>query len=124
MRILNWGDAQLDPGIKHRVDKNRIFSEKRNWFFLFDRNPAKTIMDNVLYKEIETEDPNIKIGILIYQGSGDPVMNLNAAVRRYVRNENYQEFIDANMDNPWVRVIIKGVNDMSSTEFDPVAHRL
>ncbi|MEM1000520.1 MAG: hypothetical protein AAGN35_25935 [Bacteroidota bacterium] len=81
-------------------------------------------MDNVLYKEIETEDPNIKIGILIYQGSGDPVMNLNAAVRRYVRNENYQEFIDANMDNPWVRVIIKGVNDMSSTEFDPVAHRL
>lgn len=43
---------------------------------------------------------------LKYVGDGDPVSHLNKAVKEYVGDREYNEFIDANMDNPWVRVII------------------
>jgi hypothetical protein len=81
-------------------------------------------MKDIIYQEAETNNKKIKVGILIYVGSGDPVKPLNEAVHLYVRNEGYNEFIDANMDNPWIRVIIKGINDMEQVEFDPEIHHL
>lgn len=68
-------------------------------------------MKDIVYQETKTTDGKVKVGILIYTGAGDPVKHLNEAVRNYVGHEAYNEFIDANMDNPWVRVIIKGIND-------------
>ena len=76
-------------------------------------------MNDIMYQEAKTPDNKGKFAILIYTGSGDPVKHLNEAVRRYADNEGYNEFIDANMDNPWVRVIIKGINEMGKIEFDP-----
>lgn len=81
-------------------------------------------MKDIIYQEAETINKKIKIGILVYIGSGDPVKHLNEAVHLYVRNEGYNEFIDANMDNPWTRVIIKGINDMEQVQFDPQKHHL
>ena len=75
-------------------------------------------MKDIIYQEVETANKKVKIGILLYKGSGDPVKHLNEAVFHYVGNVGnvgYNEFIDANMDNPWVRVIIKGINDIEST---------
>ncbi|HUX61134.1 MAG TPA: hypothetical protein VMV32_07470 [Ignavibacteriaceae bacterium] len=81
-------------------------------------------MKDVIYQEAETTSKRVKVGMLIYTGAGDPVKHLNEAVSLYVGNTEYNEFIDANMDNPWIRVIIKGINDMGQTEFNPEIHRL
>jgi hypothetical protein len=81
-------------------------------------------MKDVIYQEAETTNKKVKVGILFYTGSGDPVKNLNEAVHLYVQHEGYNEFIDANMDNPWVRVIIKGINNMEQVEFNPAINHL
>jgi hypothetical protein len=81
-------------------------------------------MKDIIYQEVETPNKKIKVGILIYTGSADPARHLNAAVHEYVRREGYNEFIDANMDNPWVRVIIKGISEMEQVEFNPQEHHL
>jgi hypothetical protein len=81
-------------------------------------------MKDIIYQEAISPNTKVKVGILIYTGAGDPVKHLNEAVHKYVRHEGYNEFIDANMDNPWVRVIIKGINDMEQVEFDPEIHYL
>jgi archaellum component FlaG (FlaF/FlaG flagellin family) len=81
-------------------------------------------MDKIIYQEAYTTDTRVRIGILMYVGSGDPVRKLNEAVSLYVKNEGYNEFIDANMDNPWIRVIIKGINDMEQQPFNPEIHHL
>lgn len=64
------------------------------------------------------------MGILINVGADDPVKHLNESVSQYVQFEAYNEFIDANMDNPWVRVIIKGMDKINQVTFDPETHRL
>ena len=81
-------------------------------------------MKDIIYQKAETTNNMVTIGILMYIGSGDPVKHLNEAVRLYVKDKGYNEFIDANMDNPWVRVIIKGINDMEQLPFDPEKHHL
>ncbi len=81
-------------------------------------------MKDIIYKEALSKDNKVKVGILIYVGSGDPVKNLNTAVGFYAGYEGYNEYIDANMDNPWVRVIIKGINDLDEAEFNPEIHHL
>ncbi len=81
-------------------------------------------MKDIIYQEAKTGNSKVKVGILLYTGSGDPVKYLNEAVDLYVQNEGYNEFIDANMDNPWVRVIIKGINNMDQVEFNPLVHHL
>lgn len=79
-------------------------------------------MKDIIFQEANTSTKKVKVGILSYIGSGDPVKHLNEAVNLYVKNEGYNEFIDANMDNPWVRVIVKGINDLEPVEFNPAMH--
>ncbi len=81
-------------------------------------------MKNIIYQEAETTNKRVKVGMLIYTGEGDPVKHLNEAVNLYVGRTGYNEFIDANMDNPWIRVIIKGINDLEQVEFNPEIHKL
>ena len=81
-------------------------------------------MKDIIYQEANTSNQKVKIGILMYVGDGDPVKHLNEAVQMYVQNVGYNEFIDANMDNPWIRVIIKGLDEMEHSEFNPDKHRL
>jgi len=65
-----------------------------------------------------------QIAILGYVGSEDPVAKLDMAVSQYVGNIGHNQFIDINMDNPWTRVIISGINDMKQEDFDPTIHKL
>ena len=76
-------------------------------------------MKDVIYQELKSKNDAIRVGILMYVGTGDPIKNLNEAVQYYAGHEGYNEFIDANMDNPWVRVIVKGINSMEQVEFSP-----
>ena len=81
-------------------------------------------MKDIIYQEAKTSNANVRVGMLMYTGAGDPVKHLNEAVHRYVRDKGYNEFIDANMDNPWIRVIIEGINNMEQVEFNPDIHHL
>lgn len=65
-----------------------------------------------------------KVAILMHSGDGDPVNELDWAVNQYVGNELHMQFVDINMDNPWVRVIISGINEMEQENFDPTKHGL
>jgi hypothetical protein len=65
-----------------------------------------------------------QVAVLIYAGESDPVAKLDKAVSEYVGYVGHNQFIDINMDNPWVRVIISGVNAMDQEDFDPVKHKL
>lgn len=49
-----------------------------------------------------------RVAILTYNGDGDPVMELDEKIKEYTKGKEYREFIDMNMDNPRVRVIIFG----------------
>jgi hypothetical protein len=81
-------------------------------------------MNEVQLKEITTRAGQVKVAIFTFVGYDDPTVALDRAVATYVGHEGYNEFIDANMDNPWVRVIIKGINDLDAVRFDPNNHRL
>ena len=65
-----------------------------------------------------------QVAVLMYAGPGDPVAKLDWAVSEYVGNVGHNQFIDINNDNPWIRVIIYGINDMDQEDFDPTKHKL
>jgi uncharacterized protein YozE (UPF0346 family) len=65
-----------------------------------------------------------KIAVLIYSGEADPKKVLDYAVEKYVENNAYYELIDAHLDNPWMRVILSDINNMSQTEFNLNQHKL
>lgn len=65
-----------------------------------------------------------KIAVLMYVGEEDPVAILDKAVSQYVGHEGYSEFIDINMDNPWVRVVMSGINEMKQVPYNPATHNL
>jgi len=64
------------------------------------------------------------IAVLIYSGESDPTKILDYAVSIYVQRNSFHELIDANLDNPWMRVIINDINDMSQEQFDIDKHRM
>lgn len=60
-----------------------------------------------------------KVAVFKFYGDEDPVIALDKAVSAYVGHRSYTQFVDINMDNPWTRVVILGVNDTGNVEFDP-----
>ncbi len=84
-------------------------------------------MNNVVIQESTidlTSGQKGKVAVLMYAGEEDPVAKLDWAVSEYVQNKGFNEFIDSHMDNPWVRVIISGINEMNQEDFDPSKHTL
>lgn len=65
-----------------------------------------------------------KIAVFIYTGSGDPKQMLDYAIREYVGDNHYHELMDANLDNPWMRVVISDINNMRQDPFDISIHKL
>ncbi|WP_141491743.1 hypothetical protein [Longimonas halophila] len=49
--------------------------------------------------------------------SENPTSLMNDAVSKYVDNSPYNEFIEIEMDNPWVRVVVGGINKLNYEEF-------
>jgi hypothetical protein len=70
--------------------------------------------------EIELKDGKFgKLAVFMYAGDKDPRAMLDWAVNKYVDGSNvpYIELIDAQLNCPWVRVIVSNVNDMEQMEF-------
>lgn len=65
-----------------------------------------------------------RLAIFIYTGEREPSVVLDAAISEYVQQNGYHEWVDANMDNPWVRAIMSDVNGMNQEPFDYRVHRI
>jgi len=57
-----------------------------------------------------------KFAVLISSGNEDPISELDQAVRKLVGTHEHMEFIDIDMNNPWVRVVVLGVNEMYKSD--------
>ena len=47
----------------------------------------------------------------------NPTAIMNDAVSRYVGRTGHNQFIEIHLDNPWVRVIVSGINELDYKEF-------
>jgi len=50
-------------------------------------------------------------------GTDNPTAIMNSAVSEYVNTKDYNEFIEIYLDNPWVRVIVSGINELEYKQF-------
>jgi hypothetical protein len=48
----------------------------------------------------------------------NPMGIMKEAVSEYVNTKGYNEFIEIHMDNPWVRVIVSGINKVNYERFE------
>ncbi len=47
----------------------------------------------------------------------NPTAVMNDAVSKYVGRTGHNQFIEIHLDNPWVRVIVSGINELDYKEF-------
>jgi spermidine synthase len=64
-----------------------------------------------------------KVAVFLYSGSGDPIKILHNAIKSYVGDNQYYEFIDSSFSNPWMRVVVSNINDMKQESFDQYIKR-
>ena len=43
-----------------------------------------------------------------YRGDNDPVRGINNFITKKLSDKKYTEYVDMNMDNPWVTIIVIG----------------
>ncbi len=73
----------------------------------------KRYVMNKKYTEGDIEYEYTKLGSntlmgIYYRGDNDPVRKIDKFIRNQISNKDYTEFVDMNMDNPWVRIIVIG----------------
>lgn len=65
------------------------------------------------YDVIGAEGKSAKMAILVGGlNNENPKQYMDYVVATYVANTMYNEYIDANLDNPWLRIIIQDINDL------------
>ena len=74
---------------------------------------VKSYEFNNKYTEGDIEYEYTKLGKntllgIYYRGDNEPVRKIDEFIRSKVSIENYTEYVDMNMDNPWVRIIVMG----------------
>lgn len=47
----------------------------------------------------------------------NPTQYMNDAVSQYVQQTSYNQFVEIHMDNPWLRVIVKDINELPFEDF-------
>lgn len=71
--------------------------------------------------EQETKKNNKVVGkIAILRGglqSEKPITFMNEAVSTYVGRKGHNEFVEITLDNPYVRVIVSGINELDFKKF-------
>lgn len=74
-----------------------------------------------IFEQELKKNNNITVGkVAILRGglnTDNPTSIMNEAVFNYVGNKGYNDFIEVFLDNPWVRVVISGINELDYKEF-------
>lgn len=82
--------------------------------------PGLTINES----EYKTKRGMGKLAVFIYSGPKDPRQVIDYAIHQYVGSNSYHELVDANLDNPWMRVILSKINDIHQEDFDSEKHAI
>lgn len=88
-----------------------ITTEERNK--LLDRLRKNHSLNVAKFYEVKNGDRTAYITILLGGlHSGIPQSFMDGVVAKYVSGRMYNEYVDANLDNPWLRIIIEDINDL------------
>jgi hypothetical protein len=78
-------------------------------------------MNKIEIFEQELKNRNKIVGkVAILRGglnTDNPTAIMNDAVSTYVGTKGYNEFVEVFLDNPWVRVVVSGINELDYKEF-------
>jgi len=78
-------------------------------------------MSKIEIFEQELKKGDKKVGkVAILRGglnSENPTAVMNDAVSTYVERKGHNQFIEIHLDNPWVRVVIDGINEVKYDDF-------
>lgn len=76
---------------------------------------------DIIIQEIPFEGENgtpCKIAILKGGfGHPDPNSFMDKAVKKYVGKAYYNEFIESNLDLPWIRIVLLGINELNMVPY-------
>lgn len=85
-------------------------SQEQQWKEL---NEFKKKFNLPVARTFYVKGKNAKITILMGGlALQDPKSYMDYVVSEFVKGKFYNEYIDSNLDNPWLRIIIEGMNDM------------
>jgi len=117
-------DVTVNVPIDWTIEKIKEELEDGGYRGLDREEPAKTKVMNIIELIVAGEEIDLvssinqeieilefdnetcgKVVKITYTGDGDPVYQLADAIKKYTIGKNYKEFVDMNMDNPWVRII-------------------
>ena len=102
---------ELEDGNYHGLDRDEPASTRvHNMSQLIIDGEVINLNTSKNNEDIDVQefvcDENNKVILKItYNGSGDVVRHLDDAVERYAAGRDYSEFVDMDMDNPWIRII-------------------
>jgi hypothetical protein len=70
------------------------------------------------YPDVEVFEKELAQGVFIAMLRGgfeseNPKFYMDCAVSEYVQQTMYNEFVEIFLDNPWIRVIIFGINNIT-----------
>lgn len=74
----------------------------------------------IFRKELRDADRNVVGEFAIISETGrnpNPQYNVQRAVNQYVGNDDYNDFVEEWLDNPWTRLVVKGFNEI---DFQPM----
>ncbi|MDX9694160.1 MAG: hypothetical protein RBT49_00050 [Bacteroidales bacterium] len=74
-----------------------------------------------IFEQDLTKDGKSVGKVVILRGglnTDNPTPILNDAVSKYVGRKGYNEFVEIHLDNPWVRVVIGGINEIEFKPFE------
>ena len=77
--------------------------------------------DVEIFEQLLRNDKQIVGKVAIIRGglnTDNPTGLLNLAVSQYVENTGYNEFVEIFLDNPWVRVVMSGINEINFEKFE------
>jgi hypothetical protein len=90
----------------------------------YKKNIKHKNMSNIEIFEQDLTKNSTKVGKLAILRGGlntdNPTAMMNLAVSDYVGTTGFNEFVEIYLDNPWVRVIVSGINDL---EFKPFTNQ-
>lgn len=80
----------------------------------------------MIYKDVEIVEFNVQHGrvAILRGGLNKPKSYMDDIVREYVGREMYNEFIEIFLDNPYVRVVVSGINNFDYKTFNTAIHHL
>lgn len=81
----------------------------------------------MIYNDVQIKEFHVgnggKIAIL-RGGINKPKSYMDGVISEYVGHALHNQFIEIFLDNPYVRVIVTGINDFDYEEFDTEKHHL